>query len=354
MNVDAETRRPHIGISIGDFNGIGPEVILKALGNQHLQKLCVPVLYGSIKIVTRYRKILNLKDWPLHQCSNVGQLNPKKVNLVNIGQNLKFDIKVGQATSESARFAVDSLKAATRDLKKGFLDAVVTGPISKVALQKEGFNFPGHTEFFTKVFEMPDSLMLMVSEDLRIAVVTGHIPLGEVSKVLTRERVMNKAKILLHTLQQDFGIQKPKVAVLGLNPHAGENGMLGDEEEQIIRPVTLELKKKGNLIYGPFPADGFFGLREYRKFDAVLAMYHDQGLIPFKTLAFEKGVNYTAGLPIVRTSPDHGTAFDIAGKNQADETSFLEALYLAHDIVRYRKENAKALEETQTLAKESN
>ena len=330
--------KPVIGITLGDFNGIGVEVMLKTLGNNHISKICTPVIYGSIKIISKYRKLLRMKEWYIQQINNIDNLMSRKINLITVGQNIKFDIQPGKVASDAGKFAIESLNKATEDLKKGALHGIVTAPISKSNVKAEGFEFPGHTEFFTESFQTKESLMLMVCDELKIGVVTGHIPLSDVSNQLTREKLSNKLKILFHSLQNDFGVSKPKVAVLGFNPHAGEDGLLGEEENQIIRPVILEMKKKGSLVYGPFPADSFFGTGDFKKFDATLAIYHDQGLIPFKTMAFERGVNYTAGLPIIRTSPDHGTAFSIAGKGEANESSFREALFLAVDIARHKQE----------------
>lgn len=341
MNTDRaipQDRRPVIGITLGDYNGVGPEVILKALSNNLILKTCTPVIYGSMKILSHYRKLLKLKDWYINQSNNVKQLSNKKVNLIAVGANKKYEIQPGKLQAEASQLAIESLKTAIEDWKNGGLDGIVTAPINKHGMQSEGFDFPGHTEYLTQASGLKESLMLMVAEDFRVGVVTGHIPLSNVSENLTRDKVSTKIRILIRTLQEDFGIQRPRIAVLGFNPHAGEDGLLGDEEQQIIRPVVLELKKKGALLFGPFPADGFFGLGEYQKFDAVLAMYHDQGLIPFKTIAFDRGVNFTAGLPLVRTSPDHGTAYDIAGKDMADETSLREAIFLACDVVRTRWE----------------
>ncbi|NJL13011.1 MAG: 4-hydroxythreonine-4-phosphate dehydrogenase PdxA [Microscillaceae bacterium] len=328
--------KPVLGISIGDFNGIGPEIILKTLSHPYILKVCTPVVYAPLKVLNHYRKLLNLKEIMFHLLNTPRQINPKKVNLVNLLPNQSFEVQPGQVSPEAGLVAREALKALVQDLKENILDGVVTAPIHKSNIQSDDFRFPGHTEFFTEAFGQAQSLMLLVAEDLRVSVATGHIPLSEVSQRLTREWVQTKAQILLTSLEKDFGIQKPKVAVLGLNPHAGEEGLLGDEEQQIIRPIVLEMKKKGQLLFGPFPADGFFGTGDFKKFDGILAMYHDQGLIPFKTLAFEQGVNFTAGLPIVRTSPDHGTAYSIAGKGIAEESSFREAILLACKIIENR------------------
>jgi 4-hydroxythreonine-4-phosphate dehydrogenase len=262
---------------------------------------------------------------------------------VHCTKQKNLDIVPGKVSQQSGAFALESIEAATKDLKQGLIDAVVTAPINKHTIQSPDFDFPGHTEYFTTQANIKESLMMMVSPLMKVAVFTGHVPLTEVSRHITRDKVFSKVALLQKTLQKDFNIQKPKIAVLGLNPHAGEEGMLGNEEQQIIKPAIIEMKKKGSLVFGPYPADGFFGTHEYKKFDAVLAMYHDQGLIPFKTLAFEDGVNYTCGLPFVRTSPDHGTAYKIAGKNMADETSFREALFTACDIVKNRKFQADSV-----------
>ncbi|MDX5437964.1 MAG: 4-hydroxythreonine-4-phosphate dehydrogenase PdxA, partial [Pontibacter sp.] len=246
-------------------------------------------------------------------------------------------LQPGTPTQASGKASLDSLLAASRDLKAGLLDGIVTAPINKDNIQAEDFKFPGHTEFLTSYFDAPESLMLLVSGDLRVATVTGHMSLQNVPGKITEQLLIRKLTILLESLRKDFGILKPRVAVLGLNPHAGEQGLLGNEEVEIIRPTIMQMKERGHLVFGPYPADGFFGMQQYRQVDAVLAMYHDQGLIPFKTLAFENGVNYTAGLPVVRTSPDHGTAYDIAAKHIADETSFREAVFAACDIIRKRQ-----------------
>jgi 4-hydroxythreonine-4-phosphate dehydrogenase len=330
--------RPVIGITMGDYNGIGTEVLLKALDNNRILKICTPVLYGSMKIVARYRKLLDLKDWFINTIPSIDQITHKKTNLVTTWDTKQVEIQPGSPTEDSGKFAFLALQKATEDLKNGFLDAVVTAPINKHNIQQEGFRFAGHTEYFTEQFGQQDSLMFLVSERIRVGVVTGHIPHQEVARQLSAERISRKLQLMLQSLRQDFGIARPKVAVLGLNPHAGEDGLLGTEEQQIIRPVIVDFKKQGHLVYGPFPADGFFASHDYRRYDAVLAMYHDQGLIPFKMMAFDDGVNFTAGLPVVRTSPDHGTAYDIAGKGIADEGSMLAAIFAAVDIVRSREQ----------------
>lgn len=326
---------PVIGISLGDINGVGPEVVIKALEDKRILKLFTPVIYGSSKILSFYRKQMDMEGFN-YMTVKSNDLAYGKVNVVNCWED-HIEIVPGKVTPEGGDAAWQSLKSAALALKNGHIDAIVTAPINKHNIQSEDFKYPGHTEFFTTTFEAEDSLMLLVKDELRVGVVTGHIPLSEVSTQLTRERVRRKIKILENSLRQDFGKIKPTIAVLGLNPHAGEEGLLGSEEQDIIKPVLEELKQDGKLVFGPFPADGFFGTGAQYKYDGVMAMYHDQGLIPFKTLAFDRGVNYTAGLSVVRTSPDHGTAYDIAGKNEADPTSIREAMYLACDVLKNRQ-----------------
>lgn len=327
---------PVIGISIGDLNGIGPEVILKTLADPRILKICVPVVYGSLKVFSKYKKILEMEDINFHIGKSIDTINHKKVNLISCWEE-DAEIEPGKVTLDAGKYAFISLKRATEDVIAQKLDAILTAPINKMNIQNQDFKFPGHTEYFTEKCGVSESLMLLVSGGLRVGIVTGHIPLSEVKNNITREKILTKVNILYKSLKGDFGISKPKIALLGLNPHAGEAGLLGKEEKDIMIPLIEELKNKGILIFGPFPADGFFGGHHYSKFDGVLGMYHDQGLIPFKTLAFDSGVNFTAGLPIIRTSPDHGTAYDIAGKNLANEGSFREALYLACDMVKSRK-----------------
>jgi 4-hydroxythreonine-4-phosphate dehydrogenase len=330
------TDRPVIGLTLGDFNGIGPEIIIKTLTDARILKICIPVVYGSYKVLSKYKKITETEEVVFNSIRNMEGLNPKKINLITCWEE-DFEVSPGKVTEQAGKCALISLEKASEDLFAGKIDAVVTAPINKNNIQSENFKFPGHTEYFTEKAGIKDSLMLLVSENLRVGVVTGHIPLAEVKAQLTKEKLISKINVMYKSLKNDFGIQKPKIALLGLNPHAGESGLLGKEEQELMIPLIEELKNKGILIFGPFPSDGFFGMHHYKKFDGVLAMYHDQGLIPFKTLAFDSGVNYTAGLPVVRTSPDHGTAYDIAGKNIAIESSFREAMYLACDIVKAKK-----------------
>lgn len=330
--------KPRIGITLGDLNGIGPEVVIKALHDSRLVNLITPVVYGSTRVLSFYKKLLNMEEFNYGHIKSRGQYTPKTINVVNCWEEV-IEITPGKASSNSGRAARLALKQATLDLKEGLLDALVTAPIDKNTIHHEEFPFTGHTEYFAQTFNTSDYLMMMVSESLRVGLVTEHVPVTEVATQITTERVTAKLKTLEQTLRKDFGIHKPKIAVLGLNPHAGDNGLIGSEDEKIIKPIIQEWKNKGKLIAGPFPADGFFAAGSHTKFDAVLAMYHDQGLIPFKILAFESGVNFTAGLPVIRTSPDHGTAYSIAGKNQAVEGSLRQAIYLAIDIHQTRSQS---------------
>ena len=336
-SLTARQPKPRIGITIGDLNGIGPEVIIKVLRDTRILNYITPVIYGSTKALSYYRKSLHMDDFQYGQVKEAGKFIEKKVNVVNCWQDM-IEINAGTDSKEAGKAALMAIQKSVQDIKSGIIDAIVTAPINKNNIHGEEFNFPGHTEYFTHTFESEDSLMLMASDGLKIGTVTGHMPLREVSKRISKENIASKLSILELALKNDFGIKKPKIAVLGLNPHAGESGLLGHEEDNIIRPVVEQLKNKGKLVFGPFPADGFFGKGEYKKFDGILAMYHDQGLIPFKAIAFQQGVNYTAGLPIIRTSPDHGTAYSIAGKNVADESSMRSAILMAYDIFKNRKE----------------
>lgn len=330
------TNKPLIGISLGDYNGIGPEIILKALGSPRILKWCTPVIYGSKKVLDFYRQKLELKDWSIKIVDNLNQIQEGQSYLVKAWDDKDTVVEPGKVTLEAGKSAFDCLEKAIKDLDRGLLSALVTAPINKHNIQSEEFSFPGHTEYLTERFDAKSSLMMMVSENLRMGVATGHLPLQEVSNALNAQLLKDKISLFLKSLKEDFSIDKPKLAVLGLNPHAGESGLLGKEELEIIQPVIEEFRNKGNLVFGPYPADGFFGKAQFKEFDGVLGMYHDQGLIPFKYIAFDTGVNFTAGLPIIRTSPDHGTAYDIAGKNEADPSSFMHALFLAMDLVKNR------------------
>jgi len=330
--------RPRIGITIGDYNGVGPEVIIKTLADHRILNFATPVVYGTGKVLSFYKKQLNIEEFNYTQVKNKGQFAAKNVNVVNCWED-QFEVMPGKASKESGKAALSAIKQACEELKEGLLDGIVTAPIDKQTIHSDEFPFKGHTEFITQYFGVADSLMFMVSDALRIGLVTEHVPLKDVSSLITKERIESKLRVMEHSLKKDFGIGKPRIAVLGLNPHAGDGGLLGTEEE-VIKAVIQEQKTKGKLIFGPFPPDGFFGSALHTRYDAILAMYHDQGLIPFKALAFENGVNYTAGLPIIRTSPDHGTAYNIAGKNQANEQSFREALFQAINIFKHRSEQS--------------
>ncbi len=331
--------KPVIGITLGDINGIGPEVVIKTLRDPRILQLFTPVLFGSTKVLAFYKKALDESQFAYAQVKgDMGELIHKKVNVVNCWEDM-IPINVGEVTPEGGRAAFLALKIASDYLKEGMIDGIVTAPINKKNIQQKDFEFPGHTEFFTSTFGVKDSLMFMVSETLKIGVATGHMPVQNISAALTKEVLESKLRIMLESLRQDFGYSKPRVAVLGLNPHAGEDGLLGNEEKETIRPVMEKLKEEGHLLFGPFPADGFFGKGDHAKYDGVMAMYHDQGLIPFKTLTFQQGTNFTAGLPVVRTSPDHGTAYTLAGKNEASENSMRAALFTALDIIKNRREN---------------
>lgn len=325
-----------VGITHGDVNGIGYEVIMKTLADVRVLEFFTPVVYGSSKVASYHRKALDLHDFNFNIVKSAEYAQEGKANLVNIyPQEIKIDL--GQCTDIAGEVAFVALEAATEDLKKKHIEALVTAPINKQNIQREEFPFPGHTEYLAQKFGVNESLMLMVSHHMRIGVITGHVPLSEVSGKITKELILKKTRLMHQSLIRDFGIRKPRIAILGLNPHAGDKGVIGAEEEQVIIPAIQQAFDEGMLVFGPYPADGFFGSASFRQFDGILAMYHDQGLIPFKALSFKSGVNFTAGLPYVRTSPAHGTAYDIAGKNEASPDAFREAVYLAIDVVRNRR-----------------
>lgn len=331
---EKETKRI-IGISIGDLNGIGPEIILKTFADNRMLQVCTPVLYASSKLISFYRKLLNIQEINLNIIRNIDGLSHRKFNVLQCWDE-EVPLEPGVPTKPSGAYALRSLIGTVEDLKKNKIDGLVTAPIHKQNMQSEQFNFPGHTEFLAKEFNTENYLMFMISENVRVAVVSGHVPLQQAPSQITFENILSKLRVMQQSLIRDFQIRKPRIAVLGLNPHAGEQGLLGKEEDTFIIPAVKKAFEQGILAYGPYPADGFFGSSAITSFDAVLAMYHDQGLVPFKTLSFGQGVNYTAGLPIVRTSPDHGTAFDLAGKNKASENSFRHAVYAATDIIENR------------------
>jgi len=326
-----------IGISVGDINGIGPEIILKTFSEPLMMKVCTPIIYGSSKLFSAYRKLINVSEYQFNYIKFSNQAGNKIPNLINLFDG-EITLELGKATELGGKLAFQSLKQAVNDLKSGQIDALVTAPINKNNIQNNEFKFAGHTEYLANEAGSKSFLMLLINNGLRVGTVTGHIPVAEVSKQLTSEKIIEKARIFIHSLQQDFRIQKPKLAVLGLNPHNGDNGLMGSEEKNIILPAINQLKNEGYVVFGPYAADGFFGSGTYTQFDGILSMYHDQGLIPFKTLSFGGGVNYTAGLPFIRTSPDHGVGYDIAGKGTANEQSFREAIYNAIDIYNFRKE----------------
>ncbi len=327
---------PKIGITLGDINGIGPEVIMKSLVDQRIFNNMTPIIYGSTKTLSYYRKNFRLNDFQYTQVKSAADAIPRKVNVINCWEET-LEINAGQPTEASSKAARLALQKVVEDIKEGHIDAIVTGPINKHNIQSDDFHFPGHTEYLAEMFGAQDCIMLMVGENLRIGLVTGHIPLREVVDKLNPELIEKRINVLENSLRNDFGIQKPRIAILGINPHNGDKGLIGSEEEQYLNDLIQKMRDSGKLVFGPYPADGFFGEGRYTKYDAILAMYHDQGLIPFKTLAFGNGINFTSGLPIIRTSPDHGTAYSIAGQNIANESSMRQAIYQAYDLVKNKK-----------------
>lgn len=336
-----EQNRIRVAITQGDINGIGYEVILKAFEDPTMLELCTPIVYGSPKIMTYHRKALNLET-SFTIINSASEVQHGKINVVNCNDD-EVKVELGKASRESGKAAFDALEKAMTEYKDGLFDVLVTAPIHKQMIQSESFTFPGHTEYIEQsVGEGAKALMILASERLRVALVTGHVPVAKVASVLTQELIQEKLELFNTSLKTDFGINAPRIAVLALNPHAGDGGVIGTEEETIIMPAIKVMREQGVICFGPFPADGFLGSDAYRHFDGVLAMYHDQGLIPFKVMAMDEGVNFTAGLPLVRTSPDHGTAFDIAGKGEASENSFRQAIYMAIDVFRNRKSDSEA------------
>jgi 4-hydroxythreonine-4-phosphate dehydrogenase len=335
-----KNNRLRIGITHGDINSISYEVILKTLAEPSINEICIPIVYGSSKIAAYYRKAIGLDNFSFNLIRMPSEANPKRANLINV-LNDDFKAEPGIPTPMSGKAAFMSLERATDDLKKGLIDVLVTAPIHKQAIQFAPFKFPGHTEYLQQKFGNPNVLMFMISDSIKIGTLTGHIPLQEVSSKIKKELIYDKIKLINTSLLCDFGINRPRIAVLGLNPHASDNGLIGNEEIAEIIPAIKQARDEKIMAMGPYPSDGFFASLKHKKFDAVLSMYHDQGLIPFKLLAFETGVNYTAGLPVVRTSPAHGTAYDIVDKNMADPTSFRHAIYQAIDIWNKRAEFAE-------------
>lgn len=330
-------KRVVVGLTVGDINGIGPEIVMKALSDSRILDFMTPVVYGSSKLVAFHKKANKISDFSF---TKLDDKNPPKGKQVFLKECWKEEVRIdiGKETQDGGKYAIKSLKEATKDLAEGKIDVLVTAPINKNNVQSPEFNFPGHTEYLASVAHVEEALMFMVSDKLRVAVVTGHVPLKDVASKISKESILNKLELLNASLIKDFGIRRPKIAVLGLNPHAGDKGVIGEEDSEIVSPAIKSARNKDILAFGPYSADGFFGNGSFKKYDAVLAMYHDQGLIPFKSITFGEGVNYTAGLPIVRTSPDHGTAYDIAGKNEASEMSIRNAIFQAVDIFRKREE----------------
>lgn len=322
-----------VGISIGDLNGIGSEVVLKTFEDVRMLELCTPVIFANVKILSFIKKNLD-SAVVFHGIDKLDQLVLGKINVLNVWKE-GVDLNLGTNDDKVGGYAIKSFVAATQALKEGLVDVLVTAPINKYNIQSEDFKFPGHTDYLDQELE-GDALMFMVQDNLRVGLLTDHVPINEVASRLTEELIVKKITTVKQSLIRDFSINNPKIAVLGLNPHCGDGGVIGKEDEELIKPVLKKMFEKGTMVFGPFAADGFFGSGHYEKFDAVIATYHDQGLVPFKTLSFGKGVNFTAGLNKIRTSPDHGTAYDIAGKGIADFNSFKEAVYLALDVYRSR------------------
>lgn len=332
-----QATKPIIGISCGDLNGIGTEVIIKTFSDIRILEQCTPVVFASNKVINFYRKSVPDAQFNWQNVKEFSRLNPKQLNIYTCWEE-DVIITPGQLNDTGGKYAVKSLRAAVHSLKQNEIHGLVTAPIHKKNVQSPEFNYSGHTPFLKDYFGVGDVLMILFSNQFRVALVTEHIAVNEVSSGISKETILRKLNILNESLKKDFGIDKPKIAVLGLNPHAGDEGLIGQEEENFIKPAIKEAKQNNLVVTGPFSADSFFARQYHDRFDAVLAMYHDQGLVPFKTLASGEGVNFTAGLPVVRTSPDHGTAFDIAGKGKADESSFRSAVFECIDIIQKRKE----------------
>lgn len=330
-------KRIRVGISHGDMNGVSYEIIIKTLQDQRLMENYTIIVYGSSKVASYHRKTLNIADFNFNLVKKADLAHPRRPNIINVhDEEVKIDL--GKSTAIAGELAFLSLEAAAEDLLKNQIDVLVTAPINKKNIQSPQFLFPGHTEYLASKFNTEDFLMLMINNKFRIGMVTGHIPIGKVKEALTESLILKKIQILNQSLLRDFGIVKPKIAVLALNPHAGDEGLIGDEDQTVLLPAIEKAYQQNILCFGPYPADGFFGSANFRHFDGILAMYHDQGMIPFKLMSFEEGVNFTAGLPIVRTSPAHGTAYDLAGKNEVSPESFRNALYMACDIFTNRQE----------------
>ncbi|MFC2138707.1 4-hydroxythreonine-4-phosphate dehydrogenase PdxA [Bacteroidota bacterium] len=332
-----DSNRIKVGISQGDINGIGYEIIIKALMDNRILDICTPVVYGSPKVAAYHRKALNISNFSFNNIKSPEEANAKRANIINCLSD-EIRVELGKSTSIAGEASFICLEKAIADLKNNKLDVLITAPINKDNIQSDNFKFPGHTEYLQDQFESEEVLMFLVSSLMRIGVVAGHVPVNKIPDLITEENIIQKLNIMNNSLLVDFGIRKPRIAVLGLNPHAGDNGVIGDEEKEIIIPAIKKAREENIMAMGPYSADGFFASGLFKKFDAILAMYHDQGLAPFKALVRDDGVNFTAGLPIVRTSPAHGTAFEIAGKNEANADSFRNAIYMACDIYKNRKE----------------
>jgi 4-hydroxythreonine-4-phosphate dehydrogenase len=342
-----------IGISIGDVNGIGLEIIIKTLADNRIYDYCTPIVYGHTKVASFYRRTTHIEELNFTVIGNAAEASGRKDRKPQMINCWEEDVKIepGVINNSVGKYAFLSLERATADLLSGQIDALVTAPINKDTIQNEQFNFPGHTEYLQDRGGASESLMFLVSDTLKVGVVTGHIPVAKIAESITAAKIVAKLKLMDNSLRNDFWVRRPRIAVLGLNPHAGDNGLIGEEEQTIIAPALEEARNNNILAFGPYPADGFFANGSYMQFDAVLAMYHDQGLIPFKQIAFESGVNFTAGLNFVRTSPDHGTAYDIAGTNKASEVSFREAMFTAMHIVKHRRETLELEENPLTFTK---
>jgi 4-hydroxythreonine-4-phosphate dehydrogenase len=331
----SEQKRPVIGISVGDLNGIGIEIIIKTFSDNRILELCTPIIFGSNRVINFYKKSIPEINLNYVSIKEISKINPKQVNIFTLWEE-EIEIQPGQMTETGGKYGVQSLQAAVKALKEKTIDALVTAPLNKFTMQSNEFNFTGHTPFLKEAFKADDVLMLMIADNMKVGLLTEHLAIMDVAKNINKEQIIKKINLLKTSLIKDFGVERPRIAVLGLNPHAGDEGLVGKEEKEIIRPAILESKKNDCVVMGPYSADAFFARGNHEKFDAILAMYHDQGLIPFKSLAIGEGTNFTAGLQAIRTSPDHGTAFDIAGKNQADESSFRAAVFSAIDIFNTR------------------
>jgi len=338
-----------VGISVGDLSGIGIEIVLKTFEDSRMLDFCTPIIFASSKVVSHHKKVLEINT-SIHGIDSLNKIIPQKVNLLNVWKEM-VEVELGNPTETSGKYALISLDKAVEALKSEEIDVLVTAPIDKNNIQSETFAFKGHTEYLEDKLE-GESLMILTTDNLRVGLITGHIPLGEVAGKISPELIKKKVDIMYNSLIQDFNISKPKIAVLGLNPHCGDQGVIGTEDDEIVKPTLEDIQKKGRLVYGPFAADSFFGNENYKSYDGILAMYHDQGLTPFKTLSFGKGVNFTAGLNRIRTSPDHGTAFEIAGKGKADYNSFKEAIFMAIKLFKDREENISLNENKLEIQKE--